>query len=177
LSFHSRDTSRHDRRPIVNETKSRRTLVRVLGVAAVGALASGIAWATPQLGVTSTILNGGPTALGEVHLDSNAVDQDVKLKTKGESDVYVVHNRIVPGGHTGWHMHPGISVISVKSGTATEYHADAPNTPHVYNVGAAFAENTGEAHLIRNEGAVDLELVAFQIIPRGAPRRIDVPQP
>jgi len=161
----------------MTKTRSKRT--QILAAVALCAVVSGIAWATPQLGVTSTILNGGPTLLGEVHLDSSALDydHDVKLKTKGESDVYVVHNRIVPGGHTGWHMHPGISIISVKSGTATEYHADEPNTPHVYNAGAAFAENTGEAHLIRNEGTVDLELVAFQIIPRGAPRRIDVPQP
>ena len=50
----------------------------------------------------------------------------MKIKTEGASDVYVVYNRIVPGGNTGWHSHPGPSIVSVKSGTATEYHAEDP---------------------------------------------------
>jgi hypothetical protein len=33
------------------------------------------------------------------------------------------------------------------------------------------------AHNIRNEGTVNLELIAFQILPEGAPRRIDQPAP
>jgi len=33
------------------------------------------------------------------------------------------------------------------------------------------------AHLIANEGATDLVLVAFQVIPAGATRRIDKPAP
>jgi len=158
-------------------TKIRSKRTQILAAAALCAVVSGIALATPPSGVSTTILNGGPIAMGEIHLNDNGDDLDVKLKTKGESDVYVVYNKIAPGGQTGWHMHPGISVISVKSGTATEYHADAPTTPNVHAAGSAFAENTGEAHLIRNEGTIDLELVAFQIIPRGALRRIDVPQP
>jgi hypothetical protein len=38
--------------------------------------------------------------------------------------------------------------------------------------------NSGDhAHIIRNEGATDLVLLACQILPAGAPRRIDEPQP
>src|SRR5438445_5941252 len=90
--------------------------------------ALGLAWATPPLGVTTTIISG-PTQLGEIHVKSESDVNEVKIKTEGLSDVYVVYNRIVPGGHTGWHSHPGPSIISVKSGTATEYHADDPVTP------------------------------------------------
>jgi quercetin dioxygenase-like cupin family protein len=143
---------------------------------AFGGLAIGIAWATPGQGITTTII-AGPTALGEVHVDSKSDLNDVKIKTKGESDVYVVKNTIVPGGHTGWHSHPGPSIVSVVSGTATEYRSDDAES-FVYAAGTAFVDEGGDhAHIIVNEGNTDLVLVAFQILPKGAPRRIDEPAP
>jgi len=68
-------------------------------------------------------------------------------------------------------------MVSVKSGTATEYHADDPNTPHVYPEGTGFVENVGHAHLVKNEGATDLEVVVIHIVPAGAAIRIDEPDP
>src|SRR5262249_5157007 len=133
-------------------------------------------WATSGMGISTTIISG-PTALGEVHLNSMSEINDVKIKTKGASDVYVVYNKIAPGGHTGWHSHPGPSIISVKSGTATEYHGDDPLTPIVHLAGSAFVDDGEGAHIIVNEGNADLELVAFQILPFGAPRKIDEPAP
>ena len=162
----------------MNKSKSKRVLVRILGVAAFGAIATGIAWATPPSGVSTVMLNAGPAFLPDgVKLKSIADGHHVEFKIWGDSDVYVVENTIVPGGHTGWHQHPGVSVISVKSGVATEYHPDAPTVGHVYAAGSAFAEDAGEPHLIRNEGTTNLVLVAFQVIPRGATRRIDMPAP
>ena len=141
-----------------------------------GGLGIGIAWATPGAGITTTII-AGPTTLGAIHLDSRSEINDVKIKTKGDSDVYVVHNRIVPGGHTGWHSHPGPSIVSVVSGTATEYRSDSP-LGTVYAAGTAFVDEGGDhAHIVVNEGTTDLVLVAFQVLPRGAPRRIDMPAP
>jgi len=59
---------------------------------------------------------------------------DVKLKTKSDSDVYVVRNTVVPGGQSGWHYHPGPSLITVVQGTATFYDGDDPTcTPRVYS--------------------------------------------
>ena len=143
---------------------------------ALGGIAIGIAWATPGLGIATTII-AGPTLLDEVHINSKSDINDVKIKTKGLSDVYVVHNRIVPGGHTGWHSHPGPSIISVVSGQATEYRNDEPNGL-VHPAGSAFVDEGGNhAHILVNEGTTDLVLVAFQVVPTGAPRRIDVPAP
>lgn len=144
---------------------------------AFGGIAVGIAWATAGNGITTTII-AGPTQLGEVHLNSDSDINDVKIKTQGVSDLWVVHNRIVPGGHTGWHSHPGPSIISVVSGQATEYHSDDPLTPIVHSAGTAFVDEGGDhAHIIVNAGDTDLVLVAVQILPTGAPRRIDVPAP
>src|SRR5215211_6166590 len=37
-------------------------------------------------------------------------------KTKGPSDLYVQNNVWAPGGTTGWHTHPGHSLIIVTAG-------------------------------------------------------------
>src|SRR5262249_59731828 len=103
-------------------------------------------------------------------------DHGVMIKTRGLSDVYVVHNRIVRGGHTGWHSHPGPSIISVVSGQATEYHDESPiGTPHP--AGTAFVDEGTHAHILVNEGDTDLVTVAFQVLPSGPPHPLDAPPP
>ena len=86
-------------------------------------------------------------------------------------------NGITPGGYSGWHTHPGPSVVLVKSGIATVYDGDDPScTPMVYPAGTGFVDpGDGHVHMVRNEGADTLITQAFQIIPAGEPRRIDVP--
>lgn len=48
-------------------------------------------------------------------------------KTKGLSDLYVQSNVWQPGGSTGWHTHPGHSLIIVTAGTVTAYQGDDPD--------------------------------------------------
>jgi quercetin dioxygenase-like cupin family protein len=153
--------------------KSKPMLAAALVASAFGGIAIGVAWATPGSGITTTII-AGPSELPEVDINSNA--NDVKIKTKGASDIYVVHNRIAPGGHTGWHSHLGPSIVSVVSGQATNYEDDNP-TGTVHAAGTAFVDDGDHAHMVVNEGDTDLVLVAFQILPVGATRRIDEPEP
>ena len=160
----------------MSKMKWRLVLAGAFAACAFGGIAAGIVWATPSQGVTTTILSG-PVAFDEIRALSHTVDHSALILTRGESDVYIVHNKIVPGGHTGWHSHPGISFVTVRSGTATAYEGDDPNTPYVFPAGTGFVEEAGHVHIIRNEGTTDLELVAFQLIPSGAPRRIDAPAP
>jgi quercetin dioxygenase-like cupin family protein len=98
-------------------------------------------------------------------------------QTKGPSDVYVQNNVWDPGGSTGWHTHPGHSLIIVTAGAVTAYEGDDPScTPHTYRVGQGFVDEGGDhVHIIRNEGAVEARTVAVQVIPAGAGRRIDAP--
>ena len=151
-------------------------LAGVLVACALGLIAWRVAWATPGSGITTTIVSG-PVLLENVHFKIKSEINEVQIKTKGFSDIYVVHNKIAPGGHTGWHSHPGPSIVSVKSGTATEYHDDEPGVPHVHPAGTTFVDDGEGAHIVVNEGTTDLELVAFQILPLGATRRIDEPAP
>jgi quercetin dioxygenase-like cupin family protein len=162
-------------------TMSRKTLKLTLAAGLVafglGGFGLGLAWATPGRGITSTTLVG-PTLFGEIDTMAQADDWKVRLKTKGLSDVYVTNIKIAPGGHGGWHSHPGPSIISVKAGTATFYDdCDDAETPHVFPAGTGFVEDAGCVHILVNEGNVDLEVIVTQIVPAGAPRRIDEPAP
>ena len=100
-------------------------------------------------------------------------------RTKGESDVYVQSNVWAPGGTTGWHTHPGHSLITVTAGAVTVYEGhDETCTPRTYTVGMGFVDAGGEhVHVIRNEGAVEARTITVQIIPAGATRRVDAPDP
>jgi hypothetical protein len=155
---------------------SKLVLAGVFATCVFGGLAVGTAWATLGAGISTTIVSG-PARLNPIEVRSESDVNEVEIKTNGISDLYTVYNKVVPGGHTGWHSHPGPSIITVKSGTATEYHADEPGVAHVHEAGSTFVDDGKGAHIVRNEGTVDLELVAVQILPAGAPRRIDMPAP
>jgi quercetin dioxygenase-like cupin family protein len=103
------------------------------------------------------------------------------LKTHGSSDLYVVDNKFAPkGGTSGWHSHPGPSLIFVVAGSVTNYSSDEPGcAPHVYTAGQSFVDPGGnDEHMIRNEdSSVTAETIAVQFLPAGATRRIDEPAP
>ena len=136
--------------------------------------------ATPSSGFTSTTLALG--RFDEIDVFNHLIPPNLwqsRQKTKGLSDLYVQSNVWDPGGTTGWHTHPGHSLIVVTAGTVTAYEGDDPNcTPHVYTTGMGFVDPGGNhVHILRNEGNVVARTVAVQLIPAGAGRRIDVADP
>lgn len=150
---------------------------------------SGIVQATPAAGfAAATVVSG---RLGEIDITSESIvpdssedDQRAKLwlaqqKTTGPSDLYVQINVWQPGGSTGWHTHPGNSLIIVTAGTVTEYEGnDLDCKRHAYTKGMTFVDpHGGHVHIIRNEGNVVARTTAVQLIPAGTPRRIDVADP
>src|SRR5213595_875950 len=100
----------------------------------------------------------------------------LKMNIRGDSDVYVTQITFQPGGQTGWHSHPGPSLITVTEGTLTVYHEDC--TSETFTAGQSFTDlGCGDIHNVRNEGATEAIDVAVQIVPHGQPRRIDEPDP
>jgi quercetin dioxygenase-like cupin family protein len=91
--------------------------------------------------------------------------------------LYAVEVTIQPGGWLGWHSHPGLSLLVVKSGTGTFYEADDPCTPITIPAGQTLFEPAGEVHMVRNEGAVPLVNLVIQLTPPGAPRADAAPDP
>jgi len=136
--------------------------------------------ATPSCGLASETLALGHYPSGLLNL----MCQDGRIwnlitRVRGDSDVYVIRNTWPVGAHSGWHTHPGPSLITVISGELTVYEADNPTcTPTVYHAGESFTDlGCGDVHLIRNEGTVCAVNMVVQIIPAGLPRRIDASQP
>jgi hypothetical protein len=156
----------------------------VAAVVGVG-LYSGTVLATPST-VTTTIL--AKSRFADIDLKAHSIPARLwraKIKTHGASDVYVVDNKLAakttttPGGTTGWHSHPGPSLIQVVAGTVTNYEGDDPScTPHVYTAGMGFVDAGGkDVHMLVNEGSVPAETIAVQLLPQDAVRRIDAPDP
>jgi quercetin dioxygenase-like cupin family protein len=138
--------------------------------------------ATPSCALASVTLATGHFANGSLNLTCNEFDQYgwfLKTHIKGDSDLYVVQNTWPVGPHSGWHTHPGPSLITILSGELTVYEANDPTcTPIVYHAGESFTDlGCGDVHLIRNEGTVCAVNMVVQIVPAGQPRRIDADQP
>jgi quercetin dioxygenase-like cupin family protein len=143
---------------------------------------SGSALATPPEGFTSTTIAQG--RFGAFDVSNYFVSNKGKLwfssqKTKGLSDGYFLTNTWLPGGSTGWHTHPGSTLIIVTAGTVTHYDGDDPSCKaHVYTTGMTFVDRGGtHVHNVRNEGDIEAQVIAFRLIPAGQPGRIDAPDP
>ena len=124
--------------------------------------------ATP---VTATPLSRG--TLGEVKAENDGIKVE---SVPGSADIVTLKVVIKPGGSTGWHHHPGVTLVSVASGTATEYRADCEKT--VLKAGDGFFEGTDEPHVVRNEGNVDAVLYPTFLIPtETSPEKLTIAHP
>jgi hypothetical protein len=158
--------------------------VLAAAVAAAGAGATTVL-ATPQAGVTTSTVGTASLPPVQIRSDYRPNPQtwppsfwSAWLRTHGITDLYVVDNVIGAGGTTGWHTHPGASLIIVKSGTITNYRAEAGRCAGVdYPAGTAFVDAGGnDVHELKNNTTSPAETVAIQLIPHGQPRKIDLAQ-
>jgi quercetin dioxygenase-like cupin family protein len=138
----------------------------ILGV--VAAVVAGAALATPPLFFTGTPIARGTTP------------GHFKIKLQDSSspaDAAILQVTQAPGGHSGWHAHPGPAVVIVKSGQLTIQQAkDCSST--TYTAGQVAIEPAGHVHIARNTGTTTLELwITFLDVPVGANPRIDAPDP
>jgi hypothetical protein len=153
------------------------------------AVYGGIALATPPSGVTNPpwapvigTFADGIDATAKTDIDpGNATDfWQIRISAKGATDVHVLENVIAPGGTFGWHMHPGPSLVIVKSGTLSVYHAPdctpqdfGPTSP----LGTTFVDQGHDLHMVRNNGTVVADVYVVSFVPLGFARRIDEPNP
>jgi len=94
-------------------------------------------------------------------------------------DIVVGENSFAPAGYSGWHSHPGKTIIAVARGAITIYTDDDPScTGTTYSAGDVFIERPGVVYNGRNEGTVAAVVnVTYLGVPIGASPRIDQPQP
>ena len=117
-----------------------------------------------------------PSGLLNLMCRSNLPEWLLYTRIRGDSDLYVTKHTFDPGGQTGWHSHPGPSMITVIQGTLTVYHDDC--TSETFTAGQSFTDlGCGDIHNAVNEGDTEAIDVAVQIVPHLALRRDDKPDP
>jgi quercetin dioxygenase-like cupin family protein len=146
--------------------RKRMRWVVVAGIVAASLALSGVAVATGPTGsVVSEVIGAGSTA------------ETFKLFARPGVNTIVAKFTFGPNSATGWHTHPGRTLVTVQSGTFTVYHAD-DCAPIVYESGDAFVELPSTVHIGRNETAEPVVLgVVYFRVPIGGSPRIDQPQP
>lgn len=132
----------------------------------------GTVFATDPSGFAAAGLARGTTA-GPMQYNVG----DIKFQTKAAVDFVTATVIIDPLGHSGWHSHPGVVLITVKTGTVTFYEADCSFAVH--GARTSFVESNGATGLARNESATTpAVLYVTYIVPAGAPDlRIGQPDP
>jgi quercetin dioxygenase-like cupin family protein len=124
-----------------------------------------VAVATPSTGtVTPVIIGAGSMSNGRGFV------------ARADTNTVVAEFTVGPNSSTGWHTHPGKTLVTVQSGTFTVYHDNCRS--RTYEAGDAFVERSSSVHVGRNEtnGTVKLGVVFFNV-PIGGSPRIDQPQP
>jgi quercetin dioxygenase-like cupin family protein len=156
----------------------RRTIVAIVGLMALGVGLIGNALATPVSGASAETAWG---PLVDRPLDVNwgfAPGTKVKLQTQGEIEVAVQRIVIQPGGTLGWHSHPGPTVVTIKQGTMSFYHAEMCTEEIEYETGDSFSNMPDEIHMARNEGSEELVVFASYFVPAGtSPSGLRINQP
>lgn len=150
----------------------RKSLRSPLLAAALVVAFSGTAIATVSAGFHPTLLARG--TLGEsVHFNTG----QVKFQTKGRVDFVHQTLTVDPLGTSGWHTHPGVVLVTVKSGSLVRYTADC--SAAVYAAGSSFTESGDSAGLVRNESDTipAVTFITF-VVPAGTTDlRIDAANP
>jgi hypothetical protein len=159
--------------------------MRVTVAAAVGLvflLLVGVALATPGAGILGAPVHARgtlePTTGQNLIVNSKS---GVHVKTQGSVDLVTQEIRIAPGGHTGWHSHPGPVLVTVKAGSLQLIYADdASCQGTVYESGDSFVDRGDETvHIARASPFAETVFWATYFVP-GAPGsvfRLDEPAP
>jgi quercetin dioxygenase-like cupin family protein len=161
------------------------------------AAAAGVAMATPPANIAGTFLARGTTAdplvlavpgrafdtrwarvrekgklrFRRISRKRTVLKPIIACSEKTECDVVVQSLVLQPAGTTGWHSHPGVLTVAVKSGTVKRYEAQATGCrEQSYAAGQAFGER-GAEHiiLVRNESPQPAELLITYVVPAGTP--------
>lgn len=153
------------------------------GAAALVAALAGVALATPGSSVTGTVFGrAGFAEPVSIKFKLNESDEPGTgvLHVRDAQDTVIQQIVFGPGGHTGWHSHPGPVVVVVTQGELTLYSGeDSTCTGRTYSAGQAFIDRgQGHVHIGRASATGNTVLwVTYFDVPAGQPFRIDAPDP
>jgi hypothetical protein len=148
--------------------------------------------ATPALGVTARLLNAALVPEFDARRRYRQPSEDplergrvwrIELEATRMIEVWTVEFTVQPGGHGGWHTHPGPAVFTVSLGTLTMYDGDDPScTPHAFpaGTGSIEADTAAHSHILRNETDSEARTIVTFLVPAGTGLgglRTDLPAP
>jgi quercetin dioxygenase-like cupin family protein len=132
--------------------------------------------ATPPSGLSSTLLARGSLSRHDRIQLLASLTKQIKPPS---SDVAMVRATLNPGGTTGWHDHPGPSVVILAAGTLTISEAKGRGC-RVTEVSAAAGQKAffhpDDVHRFDNRGATVAEFYITYFAPTALPLLIDVPE-
>ena len=136
----------------------RTALLMAVGVTVLLALVVGAALATPPKDATVTPLTRA--TLGNFEANNDGIDVESEQRS---ADIAIAKVVLDPGGSTGWHHIPGVTLASVASGSVAVY--DEKCEKSVYKAGEGFIEDRNVSHVVRNHGNADAVLYTTLIAP------------
>ncbi len=149
-------------------------LVRCDNLTGAGAVAP--SWVPEQasaLGERNEPANAAPPPVvellsrGSVAKPFDVRAQGIELDADRRIDVAVAHLTFQPSGSTGWHRHPGPTVITITTGELTI--TDNKCRSRTYQAGDTFVEPGPPRHLAVNTADTTTETIVTFFVPRGAP--------
>ena len=162
---------------------ARRLMCWTAGLALTAAALTGVALATPGSGATGVIMARAGFAdpvsfllrISDAH--HNATNA---IQVRDSMDTVVQQISFVPGGHTGWHSHPGPALVLVAQGELTLFSGDDRMcTGRTYSAGQAFIDpGQGHVHFGRSSPIQNTVLwVTYFDVPPGSGVRTDMAAP
>jgi quercetin dioxygenase-like cupin family protein len=125
---------------------------------------------TSAHGVTVELLSRG-TVAKPFKVDVRGIE----LKTKRRIDVAVAHLTFEPGGSTGWHRHPGPTVVTITTGELTI--TDRKCHARTFEAGDTFVEEGPPRHLAVNTANTATETIVTFFVPPGTELTTPLPAP
>ena len=118
-------------------------------------------------GVTTDVLGHG-TVRGPLTMR----DDGISLESSAAFDVLVARLAFAPGSAAGTPLRTGLTLGVMTRGSVTRYAAE-DSSALTYPAGLAFIENgPTDGSMVRNEGAVDAEMIVVLLAPcHPLPRR------
>jgi quercetin dioxygenase-like cupin family protein len=147
----------------------KRTVLVALVAAGLVLSAVAVASADPPFGFTSLVIGRGQAS------------RSFEVEQRKGNDVAVNQNTIQPAGYSGWHSHPGTTVIAVQSGQVTLYSepiAGGECRVRTFTAGQLFLEHPKNEYNAVNTGSEPAVVaVTFFNVPHGGSSRIEQTNP
>jgi quercetin dioxygenase-like cupin family protein len=134
------------------------------------------------LGAVAVASATDPSGFASVVIGRGQASRSFEVNQRKGNDVVVSQNTIQPAGFSGWHSHPGTTVVAVQSGQVTLFSepiAGGTCRVRTFTAGQVFLEHPRNEYNAVNTGAEPAVVaVTFFNVPHGAlSPRIDQPDP